>query len=54
MKKLFIARREAFVKGRQIFDTVLIANEIVNEKRRSGDERVVFKIDLKKFYDHID
>ncbi|RVW62003.1 hypothetical protein CK203_062409 [Vitis vinifera] len=31
---------------------VLIANEIVDEKRRSGEEGVVFKIDFEKAYDH--
>ena len=43
----------AFVQGRQILDAVLIANEIVDEKRRSGEEGVVFKIDFKKAYDHV-
>ena len=39
----------AFVQGRQILDAVLIANE----KRRSGEEGVVFKIDFEKAYDHV-
>ncbi|RVX09418.1 Transposon TX1 uncharacterized 149 kDa protein [Vitis vinifera] len=43
----------AFVQGRQILDAVLIANEIVSEKRRSGEEGVVFKIDFEKAYDHV-
>ena len=42
-----------FVQGRQILDAVLIANEIVNEKSRSGEEGVVFKIDFEKAYDHV-
>ncbi|RVW28020.1 Polycomb group protein EMBRYONIC FLOWER 2 [Vitis vinifera] len=42
-----------FVQGRQILDAVLIANEIVDEKRRSGEEEVVFKIDFEKAYDHV-
>ncbi|RVW12514.1 Transposon TX1 uncharacterized 149 kDa protein [Vitis vinifera] len=42
-----------FVQGRQILDVVLIANEIVDEKRRSGKEGVVFKIDFEKAYDHV-
>ena len=41
----------AFVEGRQILDVVLIANEVVDEKRRSG---VVFKIDFEEAYDHVD
>ena len=44
----------AFVKGRHIMDAVLIANEVVAEKKRSGEEGVVFKIDFEKAYDHVD
>ncbi|RVW83275.1 Transposon TX1 uncharacterized 149 kDa protein [Vitis vinifera] len=43
----------SFVQGRQIMDAVLIANEIVDERRRSGEEGVVFKIDFEKAYDHV-
>ncbi|RVW35470.1 Transposon TX1 uncharacterized 149 kDa protein [Vitis vinifera] len=32
---------------------ILIANEIVDEKRRSGEKGVVFKIDFEKAYDHV-
>ena len=34
-------------------DAVLIANEIVDEKRQSGEEGVVFKIDFEKAYGHV-
>ena len=34
-------------------DVVLIANEIVDEKRRLGEEGVVLKIDFEKAYDHM-
>ncbi|KAJ9709585.1 hypothetical protein PVL29_001188 [Vitis rotundifolia] len=43
----------AFVQGRQILDAVLIANEIVDEKKQSGEEGVVFKIDFEKTYNHV-
>ena len=43
----------AFVQGKQILDAVLIANEIVDERRRLGEEDVVFKIDFEKAYDHV-
>ncbi|RVW68262.1 hypothetical protein CK203_063575 [Vitis vinifera] len=43
----------AFAQGRQILDAVLIANEIMDEKRRLGEEGVVFKIDFEKAYDHV-
>ena len=35
-------------------DAMLIANEVVDEKRRSREEGVVFKIDFEKAYDHVD
>ena len=35
-------------------DDVLIANEEVDEKRRSREESIVFKIDFEKTYDHVD
>ena len=44
----------SFVEGRQILDAMLIANEVVDEKRRSREEGVVFKIDFEKAYDHVD
>ncbi|RVW38699.1 hypothetical protein CK203_077511 [Vitis vinifera] len=44
----------AFVEGRHILDAVLIANEVVDEKKRSREEGVVFKIDFEKAYDHVD
>ncbi|RVW82554.1 hypothetical protein CK203_047058 [Vitis vinifera] len=44
----------AFVEGRHILDAVLIDNEVVDEKRRSGEEGVAFKINFEKAYDHVD
>ncbi|RVX05678.1 putative ribonuclease H protein [Vitis vinifera] len=43
----------AFVQARQILDAVLMVNEIVDEKRRSREEGVVFKIDFEKAYNHV-
>ena len=44
----------AFVEERHILDVVLIVNEVVDKKRRSGEEGVVFKIDFEKAYYHVD
>jgi hypothetical protein len=44
----------AFVKSRQILDGVLIANEVVDEARRSKKELLLFKVDFEKAYDSVD
>ena len=44
----------AFMKGRQILDAVLIANEVVEDVRKKKDEGLVFKIDFEKAYDHVE
>ena len=53
LRKTIHSTQGAFVQGRQILDAVLIANEIVDEKRRSGEEGIVLKIDFEKAYDHV-
>ncbi|XP_028088431.1 uncharacterized protein LOC114288989 [Camellia sinensis] len=44
----------AFVKGRQILDVVLVANEVVDEYRSLGKEGILFKVDFDKAYGHVD
>ncbi|XP_062093360.1 uncharacterized protein LOC133799353 [Humulus lupulus] len=44
----------AFVEGRKILDTILIANEAVEEYRSKGKKGWVFKIDFTKAYDCVD
>jgi len=46
--------QSAFVKDRQILDGVLIANEVVDEARKSKTELLLFKVDFEKVYDSID
>ncbi|RVX06687.1 Serrate RNA effector molecule [Vitis vinifera] len=53
-KTPFFLTQGAFIEGRQILDAVLIANELVDEKKRSREDWVVFKIDFKKSYDDVD
>lgn len=44
----------AFIKGRQILNDVLIANELVHYARRLKKELLLFKVDFEKAYDSID
>ena len=54
LKATIFSSQGVVVEGRQILDVVLIANEVVDERRRSKEEGVVFKIDFEKAYDHVD
>jgi len=44
----------AFVKGKQILDGVIIANEVVDEARRLNKEMIFFKVAFEKAYDSVD
>jgi hypothetical protein len=44
----------AFIKGKQILDGILVANEAVDEARRFNKETLLFKVDFKKAYDSVD
>ncbi|RVW55318.1 hypothetical protein CK203_089051 [Vitis vinifera] len=47
-------RSDQSLGRKQILDAVLIANELVHEKRRSREKGVVFKIDFEKACGHVD
>jgi hypothetical protein len=42
------------VKDRQILDGILIANEVVDEARKSPKELLLFKVGFEKAYDYVD
>lgn len=45
--------QRAFIKRRQIFDRILVANEIIHliKKRESIDSNLILKLDFTKAYD---
>ena len=46
--------QSAFIKGRQIMDGILVANEIVDEAHRCKKELLLFKVDFEKAFDSVD
>jgi hypothetical protein len=53
LEKVISKSQSAFIKGRQILDPILIANECIDGRLRSGEPGVICKMDLEKAYDHV-
>ena len=46
-------RQSAFIEGRHLLQSALIANEVVEEAKRRQKPCIVFKVDYEKVYDSV-
>ncbi|XP_071700221.1 uncharacterized protein [Rutidosis leptorrhynchoides] len=54
ISKVISSCQSAFIKGRQILDRILIANEVIHECKKNRKKMFLFKVDFERAFNSID
>ena len=54
LPKVIVKYQTAFLSGRSLLDSVLVANEIVDFLKKEKQKRVIAKVDYEKAYNLVD
>ncbi|GKV27405.1 hypothetical protein SLEP1_g36578 [Rubroshorea leprosula] len=53
LRKVIGEQQMAFIRGRQLAEGVVIANEVIDEAKRNKKKSFIFKVDFEKAYDKV-
>ena len=53
ISKVIDIRQSVFLEGRGLLDSILVANETLEELKRKKKSCVLFKVDYEKAYDYV-
>ncbi|GKV27047.1 hypothetical protein SLEP1_g36255 [Rubroshorea leprosula] len=53
LDKVIEEQQMVFIGGRQLMDSVVIANEVIDEAKRKKTKSILFKVDFEKAYDKV-
>ena len=53
ISKVIDVRQSAFLEGRGLLDSILVANEVLEEIKRKKKSCMFFKVDYEKAYDSV-